>query len=157
MAVTLALCIIALTPTPPWLILRSIFAAILAMETSRSERFIRWFSEINLSHMSLVGGKNASLGELYQEVGRQGISQARQLILSSNFPEDLCKEILSNYDELTEGNPNLLDVAVRSSATAEDLPQASFAGQQETYLNIQGHQPLLDACRSGFQSKAYEL
>jgi pyruvate,water dikinase len=167
------------------------------MGSDQSKKFTRWFSEIDLSDVNLVGGKNASLGELYRSLNQEGIrvpngyavtaeaywyflkqggtlnqldsllssldstniselrekgAQARQLILSTDFPEDLCSEIVSTYDELTEGNPNALDVAVRSSATAEDLPQASFAGQQETYLNVQGHQLLLDACRRCFAS-----
>jgi pyruvate,water dikinase len=167
------------------------------MAVNPSGQFIRWFNEVNLSQVGLVGGKNASLGEMYQELTPQGIrvpngyavtaegywyflkqsgilaqldsilssldknniselrlkgSHARQFILSSEFPQDLCREIISAYDELTEGNPNMLDVAVRSSATAEDLPQASFAGQQETYLNVQGHQLLLDSCRRCFAS-----
>jgi pyruvate,water dikinase len=84
-------------------------------------------------------------------------SRVRHLILQASFPADLEHEILSAYELLEREAPQRdsaarLDVAVRSSATAEDLPDASFAGQQETYLNVQGPVPLLDACRRCFAS-----
>ncbi|MCM2279050.1 MAG: phosphoenolpyruvate synthase [Oligoflexia bacterium] len=160
-------------------------------------RFIRRFDELTLEDVGLVGGKNASLGELYRELSKAGVQvpdgfaitaeaywhflgsagliprldaifsgldarnveslrrcggQARQLIVDAELPPDLRAEIVDAYDDLTGRGPATLDVAVRSSATAEDLPQASFAGQQETYLNVQGHQALVDACRRCFAS-----
>jgi len=157
--------------------------------------FIRWFSEIGIDDVPLVGGKNASLGEMYQSLsaggvrvpngfaitahayrhflGRTGLAErlreiladlnpddvenlrqhghrVRQAILAAELPPDLQQEILAAYEVLGEGES--IDVAVRSSATAEDLPDASFAGQQETYLNVQGPAPLLEACRRCFAS-----
>ena len=77
----------------------------------------------------------------------------RELFLQSNFPEDIKKAIIESYRTLckTYGRDNV-DVAVRSSATAEDLPQASFAGQQETFLNVRGEEALLEACRKCYAS-----
>ncbi|MFA6198362.1 MAG: phosphoenolpyruvate synthase [Patescibacteria group bacterium] len=76
----------------------------------------------------------------------------RQTILKSEFPEDLKEEIIKSYRQLEkEFGPNC-DVAVRSSATAEDLPDASFAGQQETFLNVRGTTELMLACRKCFAS-----
>jgi pyruvate,water dikinase len=157
--------------------------------------FIRWFSDIGLGDVALVGGKNASLGELYQQLSRAGVAvpngfavtadayrhfmhatslastvdrltkglepgnlailaerglAIRQAIVGAALPEDLRLAIVEAYDRLSEGAP--VDVAVRSSATAEDLPDASFAGQQETYLNVRGHAALLEACRRAFAS-----
>lgn len=159
-------------------------------------RFIRRFAELSIEDVPLVGGKNASLGEMYRELKGKGIeipngfavtaeayryffqktgldkkikeilqgldthdiknlqergAKARFAILHEDLPEDIRQEIIEAYDELAEGWPNL-DVAVRSSATAEDLPDASFAGQQETYLNVRGHTNLLEACRRCFAS-----
>jgi len=79
-------------------------------------------------------------------------ARARQAILAAEFPEDLKDAILEAYQQLSQDAGRPLDVAVRSSATAEDLPDASFAGQQETYLNVQGPAALLDACRRCFAS-----
>ena len=157
--------------------------------------FIRWFHEIGLGDVPLVGGKNASLGELYRELTKVGVQvpngfavtaeayrhfmhttglaakvdaiaqglqpgnlanlaekglAIRQAIVSAELPGDLRQAITGAYDRLSGGGT--LDVAVRSSATAEDLPDASFAGQQETYLNVRGHAALLDACRRAFAS-----
>jgi pyruvate,water dikinase len=76
----------------------------------------------------------------------------RSLIYNAKFPDDLRKEIIKAYKKLCdEYGPNT-DVAVRSSATAEDLPNASFAGQQETFLNIRGEDVLIDACKKCFAS-----
>ncbi|MFX0050742.1 MAG: phosphoenolpyruvate synthase, partial [Candidatus Hermodarchaeota archaeon] len=84
-----------------------------------------------------------------QERGRK----VREIIRYAKMPEDLENEIRENYRKLCElTNRNDIDVAVRSSATAEDLPDASFAGQQETFLNIRGEEALLDACRACFAS-----
>jgi pyruvate,water dikinase len=82
-----------------------------------------------------------------QQRGRQ----VRHEILAAELPADLREEILVAYEELSAGS-ELVDVAVRSSATAEDLPDASFAGQQETYLNVQGDAALLETCRRCFAS-----
>lgn len=84
-------------------------------------------------------------------------SQVRHAILAATFPPDLEEVILGAYVQLEReagmpGHGVRLDVAVRSSATAEDLPDASFAGQQETYLNVQGPAMLLDTCRRCFAS-----
>ena len=79
--------------------------------------------------------------------------QARSLILDTPFPEDLTTAIAQAYLQLCEHSPNQsVDVAVRSSATAEDLPDASFAGQQETYLNVHGIKGVLEACHKCFAS-----
>jgi pyruvate,water dikinase len=157
--------------------------------------FIRWFGDISLGDLSAVGGKNASLGELYRELSASGVRvpngfaitadayrhymrstglstrvdaltggvhtgdldllaerglAIRHAIVGTPLPEDLQSAIIAAYGELGDGRP--IDVAVRSSATAEDLPDASFAGQQETYLNVRGTAALLDACRRAFAS-----
>jgi pyruvate,water dikinase len=154
-------------------------------------KYIRWFKDIRIEDVPLVGGKNASLGEMYRELTSQGIKipngfavtagaywyviesagildglkdamkgldktnlddlmkrgkVARDLILSAGIPEDLWAEIKTAYDQLCEEYGPDSDVAVRSSATAEDLPTASFAGQQETYLNIRGYPALRESC-----------
>ncbi len=159
--------------------------------------YIRWFSETTIDDVPLVGGKNASLGEMYRELTGQGIKipngfsitaeaywklleaggvleklkkvmegldtsdvaelakrgkAARDLILEAGIPDGLWQEIKGAYDELCEEYGEEADVAVRSSATAEDLPTASFAGQQETYLNIRGYPALKDACVRCFAS-----
>ena len=75
---------------------------------------------------------------------RQRGRRARDLILEAELPQDLQQAIVAAYEELSERSSHLIDVAVRSSATAEDLPDASFAGQQETYLNVQGEPALLE-------------
>ena len=78
--------------------------------------------------------------------------KVRDLIYNAPVPKDLRDEIVKAYKKLCdEYGPNT-DVAVRSSATAEDLPDASFAGQQETYLNIRGEEALIDACKRCFAS-----
>jgi pyruvate,water dikinase len=159
--------------------------------------FIRWFSRISLDDLPLVGGKNASLGELYGNLNQNGIkvpngyaitadayfyllrevgiedairellstldtsdianlqdrgAQIRQLILQARFPKPLRDAILENYRKLEAEYGNNIDVAVRSSGTAEDLADASFAGQQDTFLNIRGTRQLLNACRQCFAS-----
>ncbi|MBN2398109.1 MAG: phosphoenolpyruvate synthase, partial [Deltaproteobacteria bacterium] len=78
--------------------------------------------------------------------------KARSLIYNAPFPDDLNQAIIEAYGKLCDEYGEDTDVAVRSSATAEDLPDASFAGQQETYLNITGKDALLDACRKCFAS-----
>ena len=167
------------------------------MQTQPTTNLIRWFAETSISDIPLVGGKNASLGEMYRELAAQGVrvpngfaitSQAywhfleatgistpirqkletlkpddverlrecgqsiRQMIIAAELPTDLQTAIVAAYDKLSGGPERNVDVAVRSSATAEDLPDASFAGQQETYLNVEGRQPLLDTCKRCFAS-----
>ena len=157
----------------------------------QSAKYIRWFEEIKIEDVPLVGGKNASLGEMYRELGSQGVKipggfavtaeaywlvvksagildaledsmagldktniadlakrgkKARGLILDAGIPDELWAEIKDAYDRLCEEYGSYTDVAVRSSATAEDLPTASFAGQQETYLNVSGYHVLREAC-----------
>jgi len=154
-------------------------------------KYIRWFEDIRIEDVPLVGGKNASLGEMYRELTRQGVripngfavtaeaywhvinlagilsdlkktmagldktdvadlakrgEEARDLILGAGIPDDLWGEIKAAYGRLCEEYGPGTDVAVRSSATAEDLPTASFAGQQETYLNVRGYHALRAAC-----------
>ncbi|GAO43037.1 phosphoenolpyruvate synthase [Flavihumibacter petaseus] len=87
-----------------------------------------------------------------ESLRRQGLA-IRQLIRNSRFPKDLAIEIIEAYERLSDRYSQLVtDVAVRSSATAEDLPDASFAGQQETYLNVRGQAALIDAVRNCFAS-----
>lgn len=164
----------------------------------RSKRFILWFDEITIKDVPLVGGKTASLGEMYRELAKKGVrvpngfaitayayqyileragvkqeikqvlkdlntknlhnlyargKKVRDIILHADFPPELEKEVLEAYTKLSKSYklPNV-DTAVRSSATAEDLPDASFAGQQETYLNVEGHNALIDSCRKCFAS-----
>jgi len=95
------------------------------------------------------------LKELHK--GKKSLSQAgpaiRRLFLRSKFPADVAAEIKVAYKELSKRyRTSRVDVAVRSSATAEDLPEASFAGQQETFLNIKGEKALMDACRRCYAS-----
>jgi len=162
------------------------------------KKYILWFSEISKNDVPLVGGKNASLGEMFSKLSKKGIQipngfaitaeafryylrfnqideklekifkkfdpksieslketgeKSRQLILKGKFPPDLEKEILENYQKLSKiyGQKNV-DVAVRSSATAEDLATASFAGQHESYINVSGPQNLLKAVKKCFAS-----
>jgi len=87
----------------------------------------------------------------YTNLSERG-EKVRSLIYNAAFPEDLKKAVIDAYATLCREYGDNTDVAVRSSATAEDLPDASFAGQQETYLNIRGEEALLDACRRCFAS-----
>ena len=162
------------------------------------KKYILWFKEINIKDVPIVGGKNASLGEMYCHLTKLGINipngfaisaqayfyflekgkikkkieeilskfnpksikslqetgkQIRKLILDTSLPKDLEKGIIENYQKLcTMYKQNDLDVAVRSSATAEDLPSASFAGQHETYLNVRGEKELLKAVKKSYAS-----
>lgn len=182
------------------------------------QALVLWFEQVGMEDVSLVGGKNASLGELIQQLTPKGVNvpsgfavtatafryfiqqarlderlrqlfetldvddvnnlrehgrQARLLILDTPFPPELESAIVSAYIQLCERYKLSLDVcdrlegdereacrsfysgvdvAVRSSATAEDLPDASFAGQQETYLNVRGIKGVLDACHRCFAS-----
>lgn len=154
--------------------------------------------KVGLKDIDQVGGKNASLGEMLQNLTQLGIQipggfvvtvaayrefirynnldeeihriinniklddieslrrgglQARQLLKNAKFPRELSEAIIEKYYELSKTyDQDMTDVAVRSSATAEDLPDASFAGQQETYLNVRGPAPLMNAVRNCFAS-----
>ncbi|MBI4090987.1 MAG: phosphoenolpyruvate synthase [Candidatus Komeilibacteria bacterium] len=159
----------------------------------RKNRYILWFKETGIKDIPSVGGKNASLGEMFQFLTPKAVRipngfsvtagaynyflresglrsriktiladldtknihnlqerghKVRQEILRAHFPKDLEQEILASYHELSKVyKVHDVDVAIRSSATAEDLPNASFAGQQESYLNIRGEYAVLDACK----------
>ena len=159
--------------------------------------YVRFFEEFDIGDVPLVGGKTASLGEMYQKLSSEGVrvpngfaitaeayrymleeagvleplhaaldgldpsdvadlarraKRARELVYGAGLPSDLASEILAGYRRLQEEYGEDVGLAVRSSATAEDLPTASFAGQQDTFLNIRGEQSLLDACRRCFAS-----
>jgi pyruvate, water dikinase len=163
----------------------------------QQKSYIRWFNELTIDDIPLVGGKNASLGEMYRQLMPQGINipngfavtaegycymldqanawdelhkalddldaddvtdlarrarTAREIIYASPLPDLLEQQILEAYRQLQDQYGDDLSLAVRSSATAEDLPTASFAGQQDTYLNIRGDQSLLEACKRCFAS-----
>ena len=161
------------------------------------EVFIKWFEELTIDDIPLVGGKNASLGEMIRNIGDKGVNvpsgfaitsfaykytiekegvhhkikeilsdlnthdinnlserggKIRDLIKQTPIPLDLEKEIRKFYKEMEQRYGDNVDVAVRSSATAEDLPDASFAGQQETYLNVRGEEELLEKVKDCFAS-----
>ena len=105
-------------------------------------------------------GLDKKIAEVLKDLDTHNLKQlaikgkeVRTLILNSQFPKEFEKEIVEAYKKLSERNSTKdVDVAVRSSATAEDLPGASFAGQQETYLNIAGEQNVLDAVKKCFAS-----
>jgi len=161
-------------------------------------RFTLPLHEVAFENLNLVGGKNASLGEMIQNLSglginiphgfaitvdayweflryndlessirniiaamdtgnlvslRKGGTQIRQLIRNGKFPQQLQDEIIRHYYELSQMYDQVAtDVAVRSSATAEDLPDTSFAGQQETYLNVRGNEGILESVRNCFAS-----
>jgi pyruvate,water dikinase len=174
----------------------------------KDKKFILWFKEISKNDIPLVGGKNANLGEMYQNLTNatsstfpdekikvpygfavtayaytyfiekskldakirsvlEGLDTGnihalekagkavRELIMSAEFPREMEEEIWKAYVQLAKElnvDPDDLDVAVRSSATAEDLPDASFAGQQESYLNVHGRHNLLEAIKLAISS-----
>ena len=104
-------------------------------------------------------GLDGTVRELLQGLNKEDISglqsrgkQVRRAILQSVLPDGIGSEIVAAYRRMSEGREHPLDVAVRSSATAEDLPDASFAGQQETYLNVEGEQSLLETCKRCYAS-----
>jgi len=159
--------------------------------------YIRFFEEVGIDDVPLVGGKNASLGEMFQKLSDRGVrvpngfattasayrymldnagawdalhrelddidpddvtalarkgKRAREIVYGAGLPEDLATQIIDAYRKLQEEYGEDVSLAVRSSATAEDLPTASFAGQQDTYLNIRGDESLLDTCQRCFAS-----
>jgi len=154
--------------------------------------YVRWFGNLNLDDVPLVGGKNASLGELYRELTPLGVNmpngfavtakafrdaltaagswdalhglldnldksdvralatvglKAREIVYAAGLTDQMREEILTAYRQLVDEYGPDLSVAVRSSATAEDLPTASFAGQHDTYLNVRGEELLIDAIK----------
>ena len=166
-------------------------------QSSREQSLVLWLDEVGIGDISLVGGKNASLGEMIQQLAPGGVSvpggfsttayayryflqavgleqklrslfadldvadvnnlrqrgkQARSLILHTPFPSKLRDAIANAYQKLCDRYGPDTDVAVRSSATAEDLPDASFAGQQESYLNVHTVPGVLAACHRCFAS-----
>ncbi len=167
------------------------------MGNAHDKALILWFDEIGIEDVPLVGGKNASLGEMHQKLTSKGVEvpngyaitayayryllkeagieeairetlkdldthdlynlqergeKVRSIIRNAEFPHDLRQAIIDAYRKMEEEYGENVDVAVRSSATAEDLPDASFAGQQDTYLNICGPDALIDACKRCFAS-----
>jgi pyruvate,water dikinase len=168
-----------------------------SLKQIKNKKYIRTFSEIGIGDVPFVGGKNASLGEIYQSLIHQGIrvpngfavtaeaycatlehsnswpplreilsnldpdniedlarraACARDIIYRSTLPHEITEEIKEALKELTYEYGDDLTVAVRSSATAEDLPNASFAGQHDTYLNIRGETAVLDSIQHCFAS-----
>jgi pyruvate,water dikinase len=160
-------------------------------------KYVKWFEEVGTGDVALVGGKNASLGEMIQNLQEKGVSvpsgfaitaeaykyvieeagireklsetladldthdmenlktrgrKIREMIRNAPCPADLEEEIRAAYREMEQRYGENVDVAVRSSATAEDLPTASFAGQQETYLNVTGEDELLEKVMECFAS-----
>jgi len=167
------------------------------MADKHDKAFILWFDDILIEDVALIGGKNASLGEMYQKLTSKGVvvphgfaitsyayrhliktagiendvidalagldthdmknlqergKKVRGIIRNAEFPDDLRQAIIEAYKKMEEEYGSDVDVAVRSSATAEDLPDASFAGQQETFLNIRGTDALIENCRKCFAS-----
>jgi pyruvate,water dikinase len=165
---------------------------------TRSKKLILWFDELGIKDVPLVGGKNASLGEMYRNLKKKGVRvpngfavtahayhhfieqagidddirrilkglnthnvedlarrglKVRHTILEADLPTDLEDAIMEAYKQFCRiEKVNNVDVAVRSSATAEDLPDASFAGQQETFLNVRGRTQLLTDVKRCFAS-----
>lgn len=164
----------------------------------RQNSFIIWFKDLGIEDIPLVGGKNAALGEMFNNLTPLGVrvpdgfattayayeyfltktglkekikdiltgldthnvgdlqkrgAQVRNLIMKSELPDDLTQEIALAYEQLSKNySVKNVDVAVRSSATAEDLPGASFAGAQETFLNIAGEKDVLQAVKGCYAS-----
>ncbi len=167
------------------------------MGHTHDKELIIWFDDIGIDDVPMVGGKNASLGEMYQHLTSEGVAvphgfaitayayqyliksagiedgvrealagldthdlhnlqergkKVRAIIRGAAFPQDLQDAIINAYKKMEAEYGKDVDVAVRSSATAEDLPDASFAGQQETYLNVRGYDAILDYCSQCFAS-----
>ncbi|WP_008316803.1 phosphoenolpyruvate synthase [Leptolyngbya sp. PCC 6406] len=168
-----------------------------ATSVQTAQDFVRWLDHVRLTDIPMVGGKNASLGEMIQQLTSKGIAvpggfattahayrhfissnqldetlrhlfadldvadvknlqqrgqQARSLLLHAPFPPELEVAIRDAYRDMCNHYGPDVDVAVRSSATAEDLPDASFAGQQETYLNVHGEAQIIESCKKCFAS-----
>ncbi len=168
-----------------------------SMSAATNDKYVRWFSALSSDDISLVGAKNASLGEMIRALKPDGVTvpdgfaltvdaywdfvdrntlrepvqglldelkgdrkplpqvgqQIRRLFLDAELPQELADATRAAYQELSSRcGQALASVAVRSSATAEDLPGASFAGQHESFVNIVGEQAVLDACRRCFAS-----
>ncbi|MCU0851390.1 MAG: phosphoenolpyruvate synthase [Candidatus Thermoplasmatota archaeon] len=166
-------------------------------ELSMTQEFVKWFEDLTINDVPSVGGKNASLGEMIQNLGKKGVrvpsgfaitayaykymiekagidvkikeilkdldthnvtdlaargQKIRNLIKNTPIPSELEEDIRRHYREMEFRYGEDVDVAVRSSATAEDLPDASFAGQQETYLNVRGEDDLIEKVRDCFAS-----
>lgn len=162
-----------------------------------TQEFVKWFEDLTINDVPSVGGKNASLGEMIQNLGKKGVrvpsgfaitayaykymiekagidvkikeilkdldthdvtdlaargQKIRDLIKNTPIPPELEEDIRRHYREMEFRYAEDVDVAVRSSATAEDLPDASFAGQQETYLNVRGEDDLIEKVRDCFAS-----
>lgn len=167
------------------------------MSNQTENSYIQWFDQLKNTDVEIVGGKNASLGEMISSLKDEGVrvpdgfattadaywafieanqlqdqiqsqlhalendkqslaetgKAIRRLFHDVPFPDDLRDAICEAYRELSRRyEVNEVDTAVRSSATAEDLPDASFAGQQETFLNVTGEKKLLNACRKCYAS-----
>jgi pyruvate,water dikinase len=167
------------------------------MNKVASSTYVRWFKDLRNSDVPLVGGKNASLGEMYATLTPKGVripngfaltalayrdalteagawpklhalldtldksdvaaleraaSAAREIVYEATGTETLRRAVAEAYHALEREGGAHVPVAVRSSATAEDLPTASFAGQHDTYLNIRGATAVFDACRRCFAS-----
>lgn len=163
----------------------------------KNNAFILWFDQLSIDDVPLVGGKNASLGEMYTNLVKGGVNvpngfaitshayhyilekagvkedirnmldglntrdvrdlaergrRVRELVKGLEMPKEIRDSIIEAYANLSMQYGQNVDVAVRSSATAEDLPDASFAGQQETFLNIKGNEDLIEACKKCFAS-----
>ncbi len=162
-----------------------------------SFRYLKFFDQFGMDDIPLVGGKNASLGEMYRRLSAEGLlvpngfaitadayryaldqagatprlrvtlegldpadvsgleqrgKAARAIVYDAGLPKDLAEEILAAYRQLQVEYGDAVRLAVRSSATAEDLPTASFAGAQESFLNVQGDENLLEATRRCYAS-----
>jgi pyruvate,water dikinase len=115
-----------------------------------AEAYRSFLREVRLDQIIRETLEGLDTGDL-ENLRQRGL-KIRQAIVSANLPMELEQAITDAYDHLSDHARGPVDVAVRSSATAEDLPDASFAGQQETYLNVQGHRALLEACKRCFAS-----
>jgi len=111
-------------------------------------RYIRWFKELSLDDLGPVGGKNASLGELLQQLTSLGVRVPDGFAVAAVAYNDAL-DVATAWPELKTVTGDTLSVAVRSSATAEDLSNASFAGQHDTNLNVQGDEMLIDGFDAG--------
>ncbi|MDH5183710.1 MAG: phosphoenolpyruvate synthase [Gammaproteobacteria bacterium] len=162
-----------------------------------SSDYIQWFDTIRMDDVDIVGGKNASLGEMYTQLTGSGVdvpngfattaqayrdfleqnnltqrinqtleeldvedvvalgrtgAQVRQWVMEAELPQALQHQLTSAYQKLVSESQSDISVAIRSSATAEDLPEASFAGQQETLLNIRGEAAMIAGVKEVFAS-----